>query len=121
MPWARSRSWAPGRGRRRGGVPWGVLGVQAGAGALTGAWWGRQQARMDQVRREDGSLDPRYESLMTSHWLRIGLIATAAAGQFAIAARALAVRDGPSHPPLAGATGPSTIRPDAQGGLHGPR
>jgi hypothetical protein len=39
-------------------LPAAVLALQLGSGALTGAWWGRQQARMTQVRRADGSLDP---------------------------------------------------------------
>jgi hypothetical protein len=55
-------------------VAWlGVL-LQVLTFGLTAAWWGRQQAQLADVRLEDGSLNPRYQRLLTTHWLRVALI-----------------------------------------------
>jgi hypothetical protein len=40
---------------------------------LTATFWGRWQAQLKQVRQEDGSLDPLYHRLLTTHWLRVAL------------------------------------------------
>lgn len=67
---------------------WAVLGLQATSGLLTAVWWGRGQSQLQQATQPDGSIDPRYERLLKSHWLRVGLIAAAAACQFAITRQA---------------------------------
>lgn len=80
------------RNRSQAVPPWlpaTVLGLQLGSGLLTGLWWGRAQAGTTQVRRTDGTPDPEFERLLASHWLRVALITTAAAGQYAIAATTL--------------------------------
>ncbi len=92
-------------------MAWAVLGLQAGSGALTGAWWGRQQAHMEHVRREDGSLDPHYEWLITTHWLRVVLITAAAAGQVAIAARVLTADGTPATQPVIEPVPATTVAP----------
>lgn len=79
-------------------LPTTVLGLQLASGALTGLWWGREQAATSQVRLVDGSPDPQYEQLLASHWLRVALITAAAAGQYAIAARSLSAGNTPEPP-----------------------
>ncbi len=62
--------------------PRGVAARQAWLGAalqianfgLTGAWWARWQAQLDQVWLADGTLNPLYTRLLRTHWLRVGLI-----------------------------------------------
>ncbi len=40
---------------------------------LTGVLWAPLQARLQQTRRDDGTLDKDYQWLMRSHWLRVAL------------------------------------------------
>ncbi len=69
--------------------PRGVPAKQAALGALvqianfglTGAWWARWQAKLDQVWLADGRLNPLYIRLLRTHWIRVGLIVAFAALQ----------------------------------------
>jgi hypothetical protein len=38
---------------------------------MTGVFWAPLQARLQQTRRADGTLDNDYQLLMKSHWLRV--------------------------------------------------
>jgi hypothetical protein len=42
---------------------------------LTGAWWARWQAQLDHVWLDDRTINPLYERLLRTHWLRVGIIA----------------------------------------------
>jgi hypothetical protein len=55
----------------------------------TVAWWGRTQARLEQVRREDGSVDPLYRRLLATHWLRVAFITASALLHVAMTAASL--------------------------------
>ena len=63
---------------RPDGVTWAPLwlniALQIGTGCLTAAFWGRWQAQTHYARRMDGSLDPMYVRIMSTHWLRAALI-----------------------------------------------
>jgi hypothetical protein len=52
--------------------------LQALVYILTGAWWGRWQAQLESVRLEDGSLNPAYQRLLRTHWLRVLLLSISA-------------------------------------------
>ncbi|MDQ2828338.1 MAG: hypothetical protein M3Y74_04730 [Chloroflexota bacterium] len=84
--------WRPSRVPAR--AVWVSITLQALVYALTGAWWGRWQARLDQALAEDGSPTPLYRRLVTTHWLRVALLTAAALVQCWMATRAPA--DGPS-------------------------
>jgi hypothetical protein len=43
------------------------------AWVMTAVWWGRWQGQLKRARQEDGSLDPLYRRLLTTHWLRVAL------------------------------------------------
>jgi uncharacterized membrane protein YozB (DUF420 family) len=60
---------------------------------LTGAWWARWQAQLDQVRREDGSINPLYTRLLRTHWLQVALIVAFALVQVWMAVGGRAVGD----------------------------
>ena len=79
------------------GVPaamvWLCLTIQALVYALTGMWWGRWQADLDQVWQEDGTLNPLYRRILTTHWLRVALITAAAVLQCRIASIGLRHRE----------------------------
>ncbi len=63
--------------------------LQVAAWVSTGAWWGRWQGQLENVRREDGSLDPLYERILSTHWARVALITASGLVQIGITARAL--------------------------------
>jgi hypothetical protein len=64
--------WRP-RGVPRSQALLGAL-LQIANFVLTGAWWARWQARLDQVWLAEGELNPLYTRLLRSHWLRVSLI-----------------------------------------------
>ncbi|MGI8691034.1 MAG: hypothetical protein ACR2M3_20835 [Thermomicrobiales bacterium] len=68
---------------------WLSLTLQVLAYVLTAAWWGRWQAQLHRVRLDDGSLNPLYQRLLSTHWLRVALLTAAAAPQFWMAVRSL--------------------------------
>jgi hypothetical protein len=68
---------------------WLSLAFQGLAYLLTAAWWGRWQAQLDWVRRENGTLNPDYERLLSTHWLRVALLTAAAIPQLWLAATSL--------------------------------
>jgi hypothetical protein len=53
---------------------WTNLALQLITGALTGAFWARWQAQTHFAKLADGSLDPTYARIMSTHWLRVALI-----------------------------------------------
>ena len=77
--------WRPSRVPAR--AVWLNIAVQALVYALTGAWWGRWQAHLDQAVAEDGSLTPLYRRLLSTHWLRVALLSAAALLQCWMASR----------------------------------
>ena len=64
------------------GVPdegvWLAIGIQVLIWGLTGIIWApwQMQFRQNLPRRPDGTLTPLYRRLLTTHWLRVGLIST---------------------------------------------
>lgn len=53
---------------------WLNIALQVATYALTAAFWGRWQAQLHYARLPDGSLDPMYVRVMSTHWIRAGLI-----------------------------------------------
>ena len=51
---------------------WTGFGLQVLLGASTGLWWGPLMARL--ATRADGLLMDRYALLMTTHWVRVGIV-----------------------------------------------
>ena len=58
----------------------------------TALWWGRWQAELKQARQEDGSLDPLFRRLLTTHWLRVALFTAGGVLQFWMAVKSFLVR-----------------------------
>jgi hypothetical protein len=56
---------------------------------LTAIWWGPWQARLKQVRQEDGTLNPLYQCLLSTHWLRVALVTALGALQFWVVGKSL--------------------------------
>jgi hypothetical protein len=48
--------------------------LQVAVYALTAAFWGRWQAQTHFARLANGSLDPMYVRVMSTHWIRAALI-----------------------------------------------
>ena len=71
-------------------MPVAVLALLAANGVLTAGWWGRQQARLEQVRQPGGDLTEDYLRLMRTHWGRVAIIGLAAAVQYLMATRSIA-------------------------------
>lgn len=72
---------------------WVNISVWIQAWIMTALWWGRWQAQLQQTRQEDGSIDPLYHRLMTTHWLRVALFAAGAVLQFWMAVKSFLTRD----------------------------
>lgn len=53
---------------------WVNCGLQVATYALTAAFWGRWQAQTQYARLPDGSLDPMYVRVMSTHWIRAALV-----------------------------------------------
>ena len=53
---------------------WLNIGVHVVTTALTIAFWGRWQGQTHYARMPDGSLDPMYLRVMSTHWIRCALI-----------------------------------------------
>ena len=53
---------------------WLNITLQLATGVLTVAFWARWQAQTHYARLMDGSLDPMYVRIMSTHWLRVALI-----------------------------------------------
>lgn len=53
---------------------WLNVGLQGITAALTIAFWGRWQGQIHYARMPDGSLDPMYMRVMSTHWIRAALI-----------------------------------------------
>lgn len=51
---------------------WAGFGLQVLLGASTGAWWGPLMARL--ATQAEGLLADRYALLMTTHWVRVGIV-----------------------------------------------
>ncbi len=54
------------------GLIWTAVALQALLALLTGLWWGPLMGRL--ASREDGLLMNRYNLLMSTHWLRVGIV-----------------------------------------------
>ena len=67
---------------------WLAVSLQVLTYASTAAWWGRWQGQLTTVRCDDGSLNPFYEHILRTHWLRVALITASGALQVWIAGRA---------------------------------
>ncbi len=61
-------------------------GLLVTAWVSTAAWWGRLQGQLEYVRQEDGTLNPLYQRLLATHWLRVALFTASALLQIAMAA-----------------------------------
>ncbi len=60
---------------------------------LTAVLWAPLQARLQRARQEDGSFDPMFKRLLTTHWLRVGLFTACGFLQFWIAVKSFLIRD----------------------------
>ena len=67
--------------------------VQIQSWLWTAIFWAPLQARLQQTRREDGTLDPGYRRLLTTHWLRVALFSANGALQFWMAVISFLARD----------------------------
>ncbi len=67
-------------------MAWLSAGLLITAWVSTGAWWGRLQGQLEYVRQEDGSLNPLYQRLLATHWLRVALFTASALLQIGMAA-----------------------------------
>src|SRR6266849_4931884 len=72
---------------------WLNINVWIQAWVMTAVWWGRWQAQLKQARQEDGSLDPLYHRLLTTHWLRVALFAAGGVLQFWMAVKSFLARN----------------------------
>jgi hypothetical protein len=63
---------------RPAGVPawmaWAGVVLQAALWLPTAIWWGPGNARLHEVLRADGSLDPLYVRLLVSNWARVAVV-----------------------------------------------
>lgn len=79
------------------GVPawttWAGVALWALTWGSTAAWWGRFQGRLDEVRLEDGSLNPLYRRLLATHWARVGLMTALALLQLGVTAAGISGRE----------------------------
>jgi len=73
---------------------WLALGLQLLTYAGTALWWGPGQGGLHQTLLADGGLDPHYQDLVTSNWLRVGLLTAAAALQIWMTTRSLTTPSG---------------------------
>ncbi len=69
-----------------------ALALQVIGAAGAAAWWGPQNARLGQVFRAGGAIDPRYTLLTTTNWVRVAVYTAVALLEFGIALRALGAR-----------------------------
>ncbi len=53
---------------------WLCLGSQLASYILTGMFWGRWQAQVRFARLPEGSLDPLFTKIISTHWLRVALL-----------------------------------------------
>jgi len=75
---------------------WLGLALWAVAWGATAGWWGRFQGRLEEVRREDGTLDPLYRRLLATHWARVALITASALLQVGMTAAGVRAATTPS-------------------------
>ena len=66
-------------------MAWLNIGFLVTVWEATAAWWGRQQAQMEYVYQEDHSLNPLYQRLLATHWIRVALITASALLQIGMA------------------------------------
>lgn len=66
-------------------MAWLNIGFLVTVWGATAAWWGRQQAQMEYVYQEDHSLNPLYQRLLATHWIRVALITASALLQIGMA------------------------------------
>jgi hypothetical protein len=64
---------------------WLALAIQLVAYAGTAFWWGRGQARLQQAVLPQGGLDPLYQLLVRTNWIRVALFTSAGLLQLWIA------------------------------------
>ena len=57
-----------------GSLVWINAGMQLAVYILTAIFWGPWQAQTHYARLPDGSLDPVYQRVMSTHWIRAALI-----------------------------------------------
>jgi hypothetical protein len=67
-------------------LAWSGVGLWVLTWGSTALWWGRFQARLDDVRLEGGALNPLYTRLVRTHWWRVAMMSALAVVQLAIAA-----------------------------------
>jgi hypothetical protein len=58
----------------RSATLWVSVGSQLASYILTGLFWARWQAQVNFARLPDGSFDPIFEKIMSTHWLRVALL-----------------------------------------------
>jgi hypothetical protein len=72
---------------------WLNITLQMQSWLLTAVLWAPLQAQLRRARQEDGSLDPLFQRLLVTHWLRVALFTACGAMQFWMAVRSFLSRN----------------------------
>ncbi len=64
---------------------WLALIIQVLAYSGTAVWWGRGQGKLKQVLLPNGGIDPLYQTLVSTNWIRVALFTFAGIVQLWIA------------------------------------